>query len=63
MKIGDKMVTYTAFNDAIQSFLTNIKCDTAVIVDFVRILNTLQSKMVMYSVASNFDGIFGRIGY
>lgn len=29
MKIGDKMVTYTAFNDAIQSFLTNIKCDTA----------------------------------
>ena len=29
IKVGEKIATYTAFNDAVQSFLTNIKCDTA----------------------------------
>ena len=29
IKVGEKIATYTAFNDAVQSFLTNIKCDAA----------------------------------
>jgi len=28
MKIEEKMTNYTAFNDAIQSFLCNINCET-----------------------------------
>ena len=28
IKVGEKMATYTAFNDAVQSFLTNMKCDS-----------------------------------
>lgn len=28
MKIDGKMVNCTAFNDAVQSFLSNIKCET-----------------------------------
>lgn len=26
IKVGEKMATYTAFSDAVQSFLTNMKC-------------------------------------
>ena len=29
VKVGEKIATYTAFNDTDQSFLTNFKCDTA----------------------------------
>lgn len=29
IKVKEKTATDTAFNDAVQSFLTNIKCDTA----------------------------------
>ena len=29
MKIDEKLVNYTAFNDAIQSFMSNIKCKTS----------------------------------
>lgn len=29
IKVGEKIATYTAFKDAVQSFLNNIKCDTA----------------------------------
>jgi hypothetical protein len=29
MKIDGKMVNYTALNDAIESFLSNIKCETS----------------------------------
>ena len=29
MKIDEKLVNYTAFNDAIQSFMPNIKCKTS----------------------------------
>ena len=29
MKINEKLVNYTAFNDAIQSFMSNIKCKTS----------------------------------
>ena len=28
IKVGEKIATYTAFNDAVQSFLTNMKCDS-----------------------------------
>ena len=29
IEVGEKIATYTAFNDAVQSFLINIKCDRA----------------------------------
>ena len=29
MKIDEKLVNYTAFNDAIQRFMSNIKCETS----------------------------------
>jgi hypothetical protein len=41
MKIDGKMVNYTAFNDAIESFLSNIKCETSLL----KITSTELSKL------------------
>ena len=44
MKIDGKMVNYTAFNDAIESFLSNIKSETSLLkitsTEFIQVLTT-----------------------